>query len=146
MVAAASQPAKEGGEAPEVDENQIFLQTVEGKQKQRVYGVGSSVLTYYTSGSRTTGATSSMQELFPSQATFDDAIERFIQSRLDVVCFELYDHQVSDIQRELETLTTWAHSSGMLPPHSSPSPASHIAPSNAEGDLGPDHTTDFADQ
>ena len=66
MVAAASQPVEEGEEAPELDKNQIFLQAVEGKQKQWVYGIGSSVSTYYTSSSHTTVVTSSMQELFPS--------------------------------------------------------------------------------
>ena len=48
-MAAASQPAEEGGQPPEVDENQIFLQAAEGVQKQRVYSVGSSVSTYYAS-------------------------------------------------------------------------------------------------
>ena len=58
-MAAASQPAEEGGEPPEVDENQIFLQAAEGVQKQLVYSVGSSVSTYYTSSLGTTGVTSS---------------------------------------------------------------------------------------
>ena len=30
IMAAASQPVEEGGEAPEVDENQIFLQAAKG--------------------------------------------------------------------------------------------------------------------
>ena len=98
----ASQPAKEGGEVLEVDENQIFLQVAEGVQKQRVYGVGFSVSTYYASSLASTGATSSRQDMFPSQAAFDDAVERSVQSRLDIVRAELrselrreYDDQVS---------------------------------------------------
>ena len=111
--------------------------------------------TYYTSSSRTIGTTSSMQDLFSSQAAFDDAVKRSVQSRLEIVRAELrselrreYDEQVSIFQCELETLMRWAHTSGMrplVPPHSSPSPPSHTAPSDAEGDLGPDHTTDLAD-
>ena len=57
--------------------------------------------------------------------------------------------QVSEFQCELTTLTMWAHSSGMrppLPPYSPPSSASHIAPSDAAGDLDPHHTIDLADQ
>ena len=112
--------------------------------------------TYYASSLRTTSATSSRQDMFPSQATFDDAVERSMESRLDVVRAELrfelrrkYDDQVSVFQRELETLTRWAHSSGMrppVPPHSSPSPPSHTAPLDAEGNLGPDYTIDLMDQ
>ena len=106
--------------------------------------------TYYASSSRTTGATSSRQDIFPSQGAFDDAVEKSVQSRLDVVRAELYselrreyDDQVRVFRRELETLTRWAHTSGMrppVPPHSSPSPPSHTALLDAEGDLGPDHT------
>ena len=147
-MAAASQPAEEGGEPPQVDENQIFLQAAEGVQKQRVYGVSSSVSTYYASSLASTGATSSRQDMFPSQAAFDDAVERSVQSRLDVVRAELrselqselhreYDQQVGAFRRELETLTRWAHSSGMRPP---------LPPSDAEGDTGPDHTTGLGDQ
>ena len=98
--------------------------------------------------------------MFPSQAAFDDTVERPVQSRLDVVRAELrselyselrreYDDQVSVFRRELETLTRWAHTSSMrppVPPHASPSPPSHTATSDAEGDLGPDYTTDLADQ
>ena len=124
-----------------------------------MYGVRSLVSTYYTSSSRTTDAISLIQNLFPSQAAFDDTVERSVQSRLDVVRLELcyeYDHQCSDLrieicselhceydqqvgefQRELETLTRWAHNSGMRPP---------LPPSDAEGDTGPDHTTDLGDQ
>ena len=143
-MAAASQPTEEGGELPEVDENQIFLQAAEGVQKQRVHGVGSSVSTYYTSSLGSTGATSSRQDMFSSQAAFDDAVERSIQSRIDVVRAELrselrheYDDQVSAFRHELETLMRWAHSSGMRPP---------LPPSDAEGDTGSDHTTDLGDQ
>ena len=91
-----------------------------------------------------TGATSSMQDMFPSQATFDDAVERSVQSRIDVVRAKLrselrreYDDQVSAFRHELETLTRWAHSSGMRPP---------VPLSDAEGDTGPDHTIDLGDQ
>ena len=60
MMAAPSQLVEEGEEAPKVDENQIFLQSAEGVQKKWVYGVRSSVSTYYAISSRTTGVTSSM--------------------------------------------------------------------------------------
>ena len=148
-----SQPTEEGGEPPQVDENQIFLQATEGVQKQRVYGVGSSVSTYYASSLATTGATSSRQDMFPSQSAFDDAVERSVQSRIDVVRAELrselqfelrreYEDQVSAFRCELETLMRWAHISGMQPPF----PPSHTPPSDAEGDTGLDHTTDLGDQ
>ena len=100
--------------------------------------------TYYASSLASTGATSSRQDMFPSQTAFDDAVERSVQSILDVVRAELrselrreYDDQVSAFRRELETLTRWAHSSGMRPP---------LPPSDPEGDTGPDHTTDLGDQ
>ena len=58
--------------------------------------------------------------MFPSQAAFDEAVERSVQSRIDVVRAELrselrreYDDQVSAFRRELKTLTRWAHSSSM---------------------------------
>ena len=111
----------------------------------------------------TTGATSSRHDMFPSQVAFDDAVERSVQSRLDVVRAELrselrselhselrreYDDKVSVFRRELETLTRWAHSCGMRPPVPplSPSPPSHTASSDVEGDIGSDHATDLADQ
>ena len=95
--------------------------------------------------------------MFPSQAAFDDVVERSVQSRLEVVRAELrselryelhselcreYDDQVSAFRCELETLTRWAHSSGMRPPV----PPSHTPPSDAEGDTGLDHTIDLGDQ
>ena len=70
-----------------------------------MYGVGSLVSTYYASGSRITGATSLMQDLFPSQATFESTVERIVQSRLDIVRSELhreYNEQRSELHREYD--------------------------------------------
>ena len=77
-----------------------------------MYGIGLSVSTYYASSLGTTGAISSRQDMFPSQAAFDNAVERSVQSRLDVVQAKLrselrselrreYDQQVSAFRREL---------------------------------------------
>ena len=90
--------------------------------------------------------------MFPTQAAFDEAVERSVQSRLHVVRDELrselsseirsemrreYDGQVSAFRCELETLTRWAQISGMRPP---------LPPSDAEADTGPDDTPDLGDQ
>ena len=59
LVSSASQPLDDGSQPPPVDIDTLYLETVGGEKRRRVYGLGSRVASIYPSACQSTGSSHS---------------------------------------------------------------------------------------
>ena len=102
MVASASQSEEDSTELVEVNMSHLYLQSVEGEKKRRVYGLGSQASAFYPETFSSSSTTSRYD--FTSDERFTQRVNEVVGQRVRVEVQELQLKMNEDVRLYKEQL------------------------------------------